>query len=154
LEIFSNNGAELFGVTFPDFCQNLQQYIDDGTLVPGWHGGPYFHIAGISRHVSATNLQCLIPPGSLTKAMYLCNPDRSIWFDSYKEEYRGLQSNDTFDVISEDEYIRLCKLNGLKVQASLPDDELTIVKPPVGCSLSCPRTYWQLKKSLYTRPFM
>lgn len=86
--------------------------------------------------------------------MYLCNPDRSIWLDSYKEEYRGLQSNDTFDVISEDEYIRLCKLNGLKVQASLPDDELTIVKPPVGCSLSSPRTYWQLKKSLYTRPFI
>jgi hypothetical protein len=34
-------------------------------------------------------------------------------------------------------------------QASLPPDELTIVKPPVGCPFSGVRTYWKLKKSLY-----
>lgn len=69
--------------------------------------GGNFHLAGISRHVSATNLQCLI----LSKAMYPRNPDKLIWLDSYKEEYNGLTSNDTFDIISEEEYIRLCKLH-------------------------------------------
>jgi hypothetical protein len=58
------------------------------------------------RHVSATDLHCIIPPGSLNKAMYSRNPDKPIWLESYKEEYNGLKSNDTFDIISEDEYIR------------------------------------------------
>jgi hypothetical protein len=35
------------------------------------------------------------------------------------------------------------------IQVTLPSDELTIVKPPVGCPFSGPRTYWHLKKSLY-----
>jgi hypothetical protein len=216
------NGTELFGVTLPDFCISFQKYIDDGTILPGWHGGNNFRIAGISRHVSANNLHCIIPPGSLNKAMYSRNPDKPIWLESYKEEYNGLKSNDTFDIISEEEYICLCKLHGIKampsmctftvkktngiptraksrivvlgnfdprpwtksdcfspvvsipmvclltalavhnkrtvkqgdckfafIQASLPADELTIVKPPIGCPFSSPCTYWKLKKSLY-----
>jgi hypothetical protein len=35
------------------------------------------------------------------------------------------------------------------IQASLPESELTIVKPPIGCLFSGPRSYWRLKKSLY-----
>jgi hypothetical protein len=33
------NGTEWFGISLPDFCQTFQQHIDDGTIVPGWHGG-------------------------------------------------------------------------------------------------------------------
>ena len=40
-----------------------------------------------------------------------------------------------------------CKL--AFVQATLPPEELTVVKPPVGCPHSGPGTYWRLKKSLY-----
>jgi hypothetical protein len=40
-----------------------------------------------------------------------------------------------------------CKL--AFIQASLPSDKLTIVKPPVGCPFFGVRTYWRLKKSLY-----
>jgi hypothetical protein len=40
-----------------------------------------------------------------------------------------------------------CKL--AFIQATLPPDELTVVKPPVGCPLSGNGTYWRLKKSLY-----
>jgi hypothetical protein len=40
-----------------------------------------------------------------------------------------------------------CKL--AFVQATLPDSEGTIVKPPAGCPVSGPNTYWKLKKSLY-----
>jgi hypothetical protein len=157
--------------------------------------------------------------------LYPRNPDKDIWLDSYKEEYDGLSNNDTFDVIREEEYTRLCTLRGIKtmpsmytftikrtngvpthakswivvignfdprpwiktdcfspvvsipmvclltvlavhnnctskqgnckfafIQASLPADELTIVKPPVGCLFSGMRTYWRLKKSLYGLP--
>jgi hypothetical protein len=31
---------ELFGITMP--CQSFQKYIDDGTLIPGWHRGQFF----------------------------------------------------------------------------------------------------------------
>jgi hypothetical protein len=70
-----HNGVELLGIDLPDFCQNFQQYIDDGTLIPGWHGGQNFRIAGQARHISAFTLKCLIPPGSVTKALYHHNPD-------------------------------------------------------------------------------
>ncbi len=217
------NGTELFGIALPDFVSQFQQYIDDGTLVPGWKGGRSpFQLAGISRHVSASGLKSVIASGSLSTALYSRNPDRDIWLDSYKEEYNGLSTNETFDLMSEDKYFRLCKQHGIKaipsmciftvkrtngvpvraksrivvlgnldprpwtksecfspvvslpmirlltalavhnkrtlkqgdckfafILATLPEDEITIVKPPVDCPLSGPRSYWRLKKSLY-----
>jgi len=216
------NGVEIFGINLPDFCQNFQKYIDDGSIIPGWHGGSNFTLAGSASHVSAGNLLCHIPPGSLSKALYSRNPDRQIWLESYQEEYSGLFSNNTFDIIDEAEYHRLCKQHNIKampsmctftvkktngaptraksqivvlgnldprpwtksdcfspvvsipmvrlltalavhnrrtvkqgdckfafIQASLPENELTIVKPPLGCPLSGVGKYWRLKKSLY-----
>lgn len=35
--------------------------------------------------------------------------------DSYKEEYDGILSNDTFDIIDEDEYHHLCHHHNIKV---------------------------------------
>jgi hypothetical protein len=35
------------------------------------------------------------------------------------------------------------------IQAALPKNEITIVKPPIGCPCSRVRKYWRLKKSLY-----
>jgi len=216
------NGSEIFGVTLPNFCLDFQKYIDDGSIIPGWHSGKTFTITGSSHHVSATNLQSLTPPGSVVKALHRNNPDKSIWHESYKEEYDGLNSNNTFDIISEDEYQHLKRLHGVRaipsmytfvvkhtngiptraksrivvlgnleqrswtkadcfspvisipmirfltalaiqhgqplqqadckfafIQASLPPEEHTIVKPPVGCPFSKPHQYWRLKKSLY-----
>ena len=40
-----------------------------------------------------------------------------------------------------------CKLAFL--QASLPPEEVTNIKPPAGCPRSMPGTYWKLKRSLY-----
>jgi hypothetical protein len=107
------NGSEIFGVTLPNFCLDFQKYIDDGSIIPGWHSGKTFTIAGSSQHVSATNLQSLMLPGSVVKALHRNNPDKSIWLDSYKEEYDGLISNNTFDIISEDEYQHLKHLHGV-----------------------------------------
>lgn len=113
------NGTELFGVSLPNFCQSFQKYIDDGTLIPGWHGGNNFTPAGIFQHVSATGLHCSLTPGSLSKALHCRNPDKNIWLASYKEEYEGLQSNSTFDVISEAEYHSLCKQHGVQAIPSM-----------------------------------
>jgi hypothetical protein len=35
------------------------------------------------------------------------------------------------------------------IQATLPEDHLTIVKPPIGFPFSGSCTYWKLRKSLY-----
>jgi hypothetical protein len=89
-------------------------------LVPSWEGGRSpFQLAGISRHVSASGLKSVIGPGSLSTALYSRNPDRDIWLESYKEEYNGLSTNETFDLISEDEYFRLCKQHGIKAIPSM-----------------------------------
>jgi hypothetical protein len=216
------NGTELFGISLPNFIQMFQQYIDDGTLIPVWHKGANFTLAGSTQHVSATNLHCSLPPGSLIKALFKKNADHSIWLESYKEEYDGLVSNDTFEIINDQEYKALClqhnikaipsmctftvkKTNGVPtraksrivvlgtfddrpwtksdcfspvvpipvvrlltalavhnkrilkqgdckfafIQALLPKNELTIVKPPIGCPYSGVRKYWRLKKSLW-----
>jgi hypothetical protein len=35
------------------------------------------------------------------------------------------------------------------IQATLTEDEITIIKPPIGCPFPGPRKYWRLRKSLY-----
>jgi hypothetical protein len=113
------NGLELFGANLPNYCQDFKKYINDGTLVPGWHSSKSFLIAGSSSHVSATNLKSLIPPGSTFKALHQHNPDRSIWHDSYKEEYDDLLSYATFDITSEEEFKCLQKSHGIQAIPSL-----------------------------------
>ena len=149
--------------------------------------------------------------------------DKLIWDQSYAEEYRGLQSLDTWEVIDEAECEYLQKHNNAQVlptmtvsvikrdkdgnparakyrivvlgnldtyawekhdcfapvlaqhdlrllvnmavelqcipktgdvsqafcQSFLPDQELTICKPPPGCNLTPPNSYWKLLKTLY-----
>ena len=46
---------------------------------------------------------------------------------------------------------RRCKNLDVKqafVQATIPEDEVTIVRPPPGCPKSRPNTYWLLKRTL------
>jgi len=221
------NGVELWGVAFPNFAQNFQKYIDDGSIIPGWHNKgrfqPSFVSLGSAGHISAAGLSSPIPPGSLTKAMRLRGDDLKIWQDSYREEFDGLHKSNCFEIITEEEYQSLLRVSGKRaipsmcvftvkkdsqgrpfraksrivvlgnkdprewtkadcfapvvslpvvrmltalavqhkrtlkqgdcklafVQATLPPEELTIVKPPVGCPHSGPNTYWRLKKSLY-----
>jgi len=211
------NCVEIFGIVLPNFCQDFQKYINDGSIIPGWHSGKSFTHAGSTCHASANQLQSITPPGSVVKALHQHNPDRAIWNASYKEEYDGLMTNDTFDIISEEEYQRLKHAHGVRailsmctfvvkhtngvptraksrivvlgnleqrpwtkadcfspvisipmirfltalavqhgrtlkqadckftfIQASLPPDEHTIVKPPIGCPFSKPGQYWRI----------
>jgi len=220
------NGQELWGISLPNFARDFQLYIDDGTIIPGWHTKAKknnFLRVGNASHISAAGLLSPLAPGSLQKALKLTGPDFQIWSDSYKEEFFGLKDNDCFEIITEEEYQRLYRISGKRaipsmciftvkkdssgrphraksrivvlgnkdptdwskadcfapvvslpvvrmltalavqqkrtlkqgdcklafIQATLPPEEVTIVKPPVGCPLSGPGTYWRLKKSLY-----
>ena len=57
------NGEETWGVDLPDFVHSFQGYIDDGSIIPGWHSSTKF-VQGLAHHVSAVpcKLSC---PGSL-----------------------------------------------------------------------------------------
>jgi hypothetical protein len=99
------NGVELWGLSFPNFNTNFQQYIDDGNLLPGWHKSNTF-IHGSANHVCAATLVSDIPPGSLKKGLDPRSPDKAIWYASYEEEFLGLTNNDTFEIISAEDYFR------------------------------------------------
>jgi hypothetical protein len=216
------NGDEIWSMLLPNFLQDFQKYIDDGLIIPGWHQNSNF-IRGFASHVCAMGLHSPYPPGSLKRALDPRSPDAETWFDSYKEEFDGLLSNDTMEFMSEEEYHRWCRLSGRRaipsmavftikkdslgrplraksrivvlgnrdpvawskadcyapvaslpivrlltalavnhkrtvkqgdcknafVQAELPPEEETVVKPPPGCPFSPPGSYWRLKKSLY-----
>jgi hypothetical protein len=103
------NGDELWGTTIPNLAHDFQLYIDDGTLIPGWHNKTYFLQSNSTplahaQHVSASGLSSSCAPGSALKAFHSSNPDCLVWMDSYNEEFDGLCRNDTFEIITDDEY--------------------------------------------------
>jgi hypothetical protein len=173
------------------------------------------------RKISAKGLSLLQAP-TLLKHNKLDPDDEEIWNEAYRSEYEGLQSIDTWEVISEEEYqsmkhlskgllptmaiatikydgdgkpdrakYRIVALGNLDpnqwsksdcfapvlsqlelrflialaaqqkcipktgdvnqafCQSCLPPDEYYICKPPPGCPLSKPKSYWKLKKTLY-----
>lgn len=61
----------------------------------------------------ASDLQSLVPPGSLNKALKLTGPDLGIWNASYHEEFDSLHNNYCFEIISEEEYQQLYHSTGL-----------------------------------------
>ena len=69
---------------------------EEGSLDLGW-----IDFLGIARHVSARNIKrpC---PGFLWKVSgNPKHPDYRTWMDSYTEEYEGLKSQDTYNVIDQ-----------------------------------------------------
>lgn len=61
------------------------------------------------RHVSAHGLQSLLAPSSLKAHAKLHPSDKVIWDEAYNEEYDGLVLLPSWEIVSEDEYIRLSK---------------------------------------------
>ena len=101
------------------YSRIFQLLIDAGTLVPGWHKGQLFSFQGSASHVSAATLVDPHAPGSLRVALHHANPNRLVWTESYREEYEGITSNSTFDVISEDDYVAHCRRTGTKAIPSM-----------------------------------
>jgi hypothetical protein len=77
----------------------------------------------VLRHVSAHGLTSLIAPSSLKHLSKLNDHDKSIWNAAYDEEYDGLSSLPTWDVLTEDQFKKLSK--GMK---PLPTMAIAITK--------------------------
>jgi hypothetical protein len=89
-------------ITLPDLTRHYQQFLDTNSLIPGWPKTPKV-IRGSAAHVSAVNLKQSCP-GTLAKAFNNNHPDKTIWMESYKEEYYGLVALNTFTVIDAKQY--------------------------------------------------
>ncbi len=70
------NGVEIFGVALPIFFHNFQNYIDYGTIIPGWQSGKTFSIAGtnfkILQQLTKLVSSWYIPSGPFLVAPALC----------------------------------------------------------------------------------
>jgi hypothetical protein len=63
----------------------------------------------VLRHISAHGLKSLLAPASLKSHSNLNPEDKLIWDAAYDEEYDGLESLPTWEVISEEQYYQLSK---------------------------------------------
>jgi hypothetical protein len=113
------NGTEILGVDFPTLSQDFKVLVDDGILLPGWHSNSFLCSRGSANHASAVTLVDINATGSFWVALHVDNPDGPIWKASYSEEYTGLTSNSTFDIISESQYHSLCRQYGIKAIPSM-----------------------------------
>ncbi len=100
-----------------DFVASCQNLLDTGQLFRGHAKFKNVYDARnqlslrdcVLRHVSAHGLKSLIPPTSL-KAHHKVDPnDQVIWDAAYNEEYDGLESLPTWEVILESQYKQLSK---------------------------------------------
>ncbi len=105
------------GILSPDLEANFQTLSDTGQL---FHGHTKFKNVfdtrnqislqtSVLHHGSAHGLQLLVAPSSLKNHSKIPSTDKAIWDAAYNEEYNGLTSLPSWEVISEDEYYKLSK---------------------------------------------
>jgi len=115
----------------PDLSANFQSLVDTGQLFKG--NSKFKNVYDtrtqlglkdcVLRHVSAHGLQSLIAPTSLKNHHKLSSSDKSIWDAAYDEEYDGLESLPTWEVITEEQF-RLSS----KGQRALPTMAIATIK--------------------------
>ena len=92
------------------------------------------------------------PVRAKSRIVVLGNLERRVWekADRYAPVLTSTSSRLLISMAVQDG--RIMKQGDCKnafCQPTLPDDEITIVRPPKGCPKSKPGTYWRLKKTLY-----
>ena len=105
------------GVVLPDLSASIQQLLDSGQIFKGHAKFKRVYSARaqlqlhdcVLRHVSAHGLSSLVAPSSLKSHSKLTLSDKAIWDDAYFEEYDGLSSLPTWEVLSEAQYKLLYK---------------------------------------------
>jgi len=114
----SGNSADVSnGVVLPNLLASIQQLSDSGQIFKGHAKFKHVYSARaqiqlrdcVLRHVSAHGLSSLVAPSSLKSHSKLCPSDKSIWDNAYFEEYDGLSSLPTWEVLSEAQYKSLYK---------------------------------------------
>ena len=98
-------------IPLPNFESNIHSLLNNKKLFKGWKNlrlaSSARLIKGISnlycRHISAKDLTIMKAP-SLLKHHTLPEPDRTLWDQSYAEEYNGLKQLGTWREVSPEEY--------------------------------------------------
>jgi hypothetical protein len=103
------------GTVLPDLLANCHMLLDTGQLFKGHAKFPRVYQARhqcqlkscVLRHVSAYGLHSLVPPTSLKAHSTMISTDKQIWDDAYSEEYEGLESIPTWEVLTEAQFKHL-----------------------------------------------
>jgi len=119
------------GVSLEDLPEQCQTLLDTGQLFKGHTKFNRVYQAChqaqlndcILRHISAHGLDSLIAPTSLRYHSTMSRNDKSIWDAAYAEEYDGLASIPTWEVLTEQQFKQLSK--GAK---SLPSMAISTIK--------------------------
>jgi len=104
-------------ISLPDLPANCQHLLDSGQL---FKGHTKFHLVYqacqqvqlkdcVLCHISAHGLDSIITPPSLNYLPKISSNDQHIWNQAYDEEYDGLTSIPTWEVITEQEFRNLNK---------------------------------------------
>jgi len=107
------------GILLPNLSASCQNLIDTGQLFRGhtkfrrvYQTRNQIHLRDtVLRHVTAHGLSSLVAPSSLKQISKLTEGDQKIWHAAYDEEFDGLSSLPTWEVITEDQFKRLSKGN-------------------------------------------
>jgi hypothetical protein len=118
------------GILLSDFSANCQEFLDTGQLYRGhtkfkrvYHTRHQIHLCdSVLRHVLAHGLSTLITPSSLSAHQKLSTTDQLIWNAAYDEEFDGLTSLPTWEVLTEDQYKKLGV--GMKALPSMAIDTI------------------------------
>jgi hypothetical protein len=100
------------GIILPDLLANCQMLLDTGQLLKGhakfqnvYDVCTQLHLCDcVLCHVSAHGLKSLVAPSSLKSHQKMDLANRPIWDAAYYEEYDGLCSLPSWEVINEDQY--------------------------------------------------
>jgi hypothetical protein len=103
------------GISLLNFEANCQELLDTGQLFKGYTKfrnvrtahSQVSHRDCVLRHVSAHGLNSLLAPSSLKHHSKMTSSDKEIWDATYNEEYNGLISLPSWEVVSEDQYLKL-----------------------------------------------
>jgi hypothetical protein len=112
-------------ISLPDLPANCQNLLDSGQL---FKGHTKFHRVyqarqqvqlkySVLHHISAHGLDFIIAPTSLKHLPEMSSNDQHIWHQAHDEEYDGLTSIPTWEVITEQEFRSLNK--GIKPLPSM-----------------------------------
>jgi len=212
------------GIQLPDLSSTIQTLLDTGQIFRGHTKFKRVYNTrhqvqlrdSILRHVSAHGLTSLLAPTSLKAHSLMSSSDKVIWDEAYLEEYDGLSSLPTWEVLTEAQFkvlskgvkalpsmaiatikydafnrpkrakyhivvlgnhdphtwskdstaapimsqlelqlltalavsnkcvLKNCDVKQAFIQSSLPEEETYFVRPPSGCPVSKPGTYWRL----------
>jgi len=113
------------GILLHDLSANFQQLLDTGQLFKGhtkfrrvYNTRAQVQLKdSVLRHVSAHGLTSLIAPTSLNYHDKMSVGDEQIWDSAYSEEYDGLSSLPTWEILSEAQFQTLSK--GVKALPSM-----------------------------------